>query len=382
MSVVRNGQTLFKLFWHSDEHTLHPHTPTSHILTNINRMREKIGIDEIDLEVWGGDLCEGSTHTSDHDYLYLQKWVKNYLHQCHSLKKHVRILAGTASHDWEQPFMFELLKPIDSPYIKYVDTLTVEYMEAFKIHVLYVPDNFGNKPKVEIYNDAVKLLQEHNLTQVDFIFFHGTFDFQLPLIGNLNGNGFDSKAWSELASKIILSGDIHTPSSKHNIYCSGSFDRLRHGEMHPKGAYEVLFNETSCIPTFIENRYAMIWDTIELLPNTTAKQLVSTLDDYLDNISMPGAHIRVMGGEPGIVNPVIEEYKQMYPQYHFVSAFKAVKGAAFEKTLYQPECHDEYKITKHNIKDSYFQYVNGQLPEDIDVDYLSTLLDKAIKKHG
>lgn len=382
MSVIRNDQLLFKLLWHSDEHTIHPHTPTHHILTNIDRMREKVGIDEIDIEIWGGDLCENSTHTSDHDYIYLQKWVKRYLDSCHQKKKLVRILAGTASHDWEQPGMFELLKPTNSPYIKYIDTLSIEYIKEFDINVMYVPDNFGNKPKIDIFNDAVKLLEEHQLTQVDFIFLHGIFDFQMPLIGILKGNGFDSEAWSALASKIILSGDVHTPSSKHNIYCSGSFDRLRHGEMHPKGAYEVLFNESSCIPTFIENKHAMIYDTIELLPKTTAKQLVGILDDYLDNINMKGAHIRLMGGEPGIVNPILEEYKQMYPQYNFTAAFKSVKGASFEEALYLPDMDTTFKITKNNIQDSYFQYLGDNIPDDIEPDYLISLLTKAIEKHG
>ena len=115
MTVRIKGKEHFHLFWHSDEHTLHPHTPTQHILNNISTVRKEAGVDTMDMEVWGGDLCHDTTQTSDPNYLYLQHWVKEYLADCHERKRTVRILAGTFSHDRNQPEMFEILKP--SPVI-------------------------------------------------------------------------------------------------------------------------------------------------------------------------------------------------------------------------------------------------------------------------
>lgn len=67
MSVEIKGEKFFKLFWHSDEHTLHSHTPTSHILNNILAVRNEVGVEDIDMEVWGGDLCHDITQTSNTD---------------------------------------------------------------------------------------------------------------------------------------------------------------------------------------------------------------------------------------------------------------------------------------------------------------------------
>lgn len=378
MTVTVNNETYFNLLWHSDQHTLHPHTPTRHILDNIQRFRESVGLDEIDIEVWGGDLCDNNTDTSDADYRLLQRWVKQYLYDCHTRKRIVRILAGTSSHDWEQPEMFELLKPKGSPYIKYVDALSIEYIKALDIHVMYVPDNFGNKPKTEIYEEALALLAKNNLSKVDFIFLHGGFDFQLPPVANKHDNLYNASAWSKLASKIILSGHIHIPGHKYNIYCSGSFDRLRHGEMHPKGGYQVYFNKNDYIARFVENPHAMIYDTINITPDTTAKELVRTLDQYLAKGIMKGARIRLSGGSAQTVNPVVDDFRMAYPQYGFDIDNAVVDGVQVNEILYEPEQFKRISLTKDNLVDNTFRYLGDDIPKDISLDYLTELLNEAI----
>lgn len=375
MSVIVNNKKMFKLFWHSDEHTLHPHTPTKHILSNIDKVRDSLNPDSIDLEVWGGDLCHDNTHASDADFIFLQNWVKEYLNDCHKRKTIVRILAGTSSHDWELPQMFELLKPKDSPYVRYVNKLEIEFMDEFNISILYVPDNFGNKPKDEIYEEALRLISSNGLTQVDFIFLHGAFDYQLPPIANKGNNLYDSKAWSLLAKKVILSGHIHIPSTKYNIRCSGSFDRIQFGENHPKGAYEVLFNDSDVIAKFVENEKAMIYDTIDIVPETSVKQLIRLLDKYLNNNRlMNGANIRIKGGAAEVVNSILNEYQEVYPQYNFVTKNATLAGVLIEDVLYEPENFKQVKITKENTKEHFFRFA-GELPSDIDKKYLNELLD-------
>lgn len=378
MSVVINGKNYFSLFWHSDEHTLHPHTPTSHILSNIDRLRNEVGADAIDMEVWGGDLCDDNTYTSNPDYIYLQNWVKEYLHDCHERKRLVRILAGTTSHDWEQPEMFELLKPKDSPYIKYVDTLSIEYIEEFDIHILYVPDNFGNKPKTEIYNDAVELIASYGLKQVDFIFLHGGFEYQLPPAPNQHDSLYNSKAWSALASKIILSGHIHKPSTRYNIYCSGSLDRLQHGEMHPKGAYHVLFNKSDVIPTFIENKRAMIYDEIKLSPTDTSTDIFIKMEKYLSNDIMRGASIRLSGGIAEEVNPVLTDLLMRYPNYRFDAKNLVSENIVSNEEVYEPEHFQSVTLSEQNFKESFFRYIGENLPEGITMEGLEKELDEAM----
>lgn len=376
MSVIVNSKKMFKMFWHSDEHTIHPHTATQHILANIDKVRNFVNPETIDMEVWGGDLCHDNTHTSDPDFIFLQNWVKEYLNDCHKRKITVRILAGTSSHDWEMPQMFELLKPKGSPYIKYIDKLEIEFIEDFNISILYVPDNFGNKPKDEIYEEALALIANNGLKQVDFIFLHGAFDYQLPPVADKGNNLYNAKAWSLLAKKIILSGHIHIPSTKYNIHCSGSFDRIQFGEMHPKGAYEVLFNDENVIPKFIENKNAMIYDTINIVPETSAKELIRILDKYLNNNQlMYGANIRIKGGSAEIVNGILLEYQEVYPQYNFVAKNAALAGVLVEEVLYEPEHFNQTNVAKDNFKDHFFRFA-GETPSGLDEKYLAELLDE------
>lgn len=376
MTVEVDGKSYFKLFWHSDEHTLHPHTPTSHILNNISTVRKEVGVDSIDMEVWGGDLCHDITQTSDTDFLYLQYWTRSYLLDCHERKRIVRIFEGTFSHDRGQPKMFELLKPKESPYIRYIDKMEIEFFPQFDIHVMYVPDNFGRKPKQEIYEEALAMIAAHGLQQVDFIFFHGAFDFQLPVMENNKDIFYDAKQWSLLAKKIILSGHIHKPSHKYNIYSSGSFDRIAHGEMHPKGAYQVLFNKDEVIPTFIENKNAMIYDTIFITPETTSLEITRLLDKYIEKNPMNGASIRVKGGTAEIVSPVIAEYAAMYVQYNFDVAHAVEKGVQVDDVLYAPENYKGIVLDKTNLEDHLFRFMdnNKSTPKDVDRKYISELL--------
>lgn len=381
MSLMIDGKKYFKMFWHSDEHTIHPNTPTQHILNNITRVMNEVGVDDTDIDVWGGDLCHDATQTSDLNFIYLQNWVKQYLQDCHNRKKLVRIFEGTFSHDRGQPEMFELLKPKDSPYIKYINKMEVEYIPEFNIHVLYVPDNFGKKPKEEIYNEALALIASAGLTQVDFIFLHGAFDFQLPQLENNKHIFYDSKQWSLLAKKIILSGHIHKPSHKYNIYSSGSFDRIAHGEMHPKGAYVVLFNEDEVKPTFIENKNAMIYDTIYINPETTSLELTDMLDKYLEKNPMRGASIRVKGGTAEIVSPVIAEYTTSYPWYNFGMLHAVEKGVQINEVLYTPENFKGTTLDKTNLKDHMLRFMdkNKKTPKDVDRGYLDELLTELME---
>lgn len=376
MTVRIKGKEHFHLFWHSDEHTLHPHTPTQHILNNISTVRKEAGVDTMDMEVWGGDLCHDTTQTSDPNYLYLQHWVKEYLADCHERKRTVRILAGTFSHDRNQPEMFEILKPKGSPYVKYVDKLSIEYIPEFNIHILYVPDNFGRKPKSEIYDDAVDLIASYGLKQVDFIFLHGAFDFQIPNVESNKNDLYDSKAWSKLAKKVILSGHVHKPSQRYNIYSSGSIDRTAHGEMHPKGAYNVFFNNDDVECHFIENKRAMTYDTIFITPETQEKEVHALLDRYLDKNPMKGASIRLKGGVGEIIRPILEEYSQQYPQYQFEATNAVEKGIVIDDVLYEPENYQGVVLDENNLDEYLVKFIKGKknTPKDVDYDYLGELL--------
>lgn len=372
---------MFSALLSTDHHTLHPHTPTRHILANMDTFYYKENnLAEIDFSVLNGDFFHDLAQSNDPNMLLCQRWIKKHLQICHEKKVHVRILEGTSSHDWGQPEIFDVMKPKDSPYIKYVNTLSVEHIPDLNIHVMYVPDNFGHTPTETIYDQALKLLADWNLTQVDFIFLHGGFDYQLPPIANKKGTLYDSIKWSALAKHAIFSGHIHKPSTKYNIYCAGSFDRTAFGEMHPKGAYRFWFDDTQFKAEFWENKNALIYDKILINKEMDSKTVRKELNNYLMKNPPKNTHIRLVGGLSSVTDSLINEYKEQFPQYFFDLENAKEDNIEIDDTLYTPEMYQGVALTSTNLADSLFNFMESTLHQnpEIDRDMLKEILAEAM----
>lgn len=374
---------LYKALWLSDQHTLHPHTLTSHILANMSKFYYRdTNLDEISHIVWGGDFFHDLAHANDANLILVQRWVKKFLSICHEKKIHVRILEGTSSHDWGLPETLEILKPKGSEYIKYFKELAIEHIPELDIHVMYVPDNFGKISSDIIYDRAIELLANHGLTQVDFIYLHGGFKFQLPPIADKHGTLYDEEKWSKLARKAIFSGHIHKPGQKLNIYCSGSFDRIAFGEMHPKGAYRYEFNKDKFFAEFYHNKDAQIYDVIQVYPETTAKEVAGLLNNYLAKNPPVRTHIRVKGGLSSVVIPVVTEYKETYGDYFFDYDNVKEDNVEIDDTLYSPEAYKAININKDNLEDNLLQFMKPTIIQNdwVDNEMLTALLAEVMNE--
>lgn len=375
------SEKMFKGILTTDQHCLHPHTPTKHILGNLDEFYYRANnLDEVDFSILDGDFFHDLAPANDPNMLACQRWIKKHLQICHDKKVHVRIIEGTSSHDWGQPELFDILKPKDTPYIKYINTLSIEYIPELDINVMYVPDNFGHKSTELIYEEALKLLAANNLTQVDFILLHGGFDYQLPPIANKNGSLYDSLKWSKLAKHCIFSGHIHKPSQKYNIHCGGSFDRTAFGEMHPKGGLQFEFNKDKCNVHFWENKNALIYDKILINKEMTAKEISKELNQYLAKNPPKNTHIRLVGGLSSITGPLINEYKEQYPRYFFDLENVKEENIEIDDTLYTPEMYKGVTLNKGNLKDSLFNFMESTLQQnnDVDVGLLAELLEEVM----
>jgi hypothetical protein len=245
---------------------------------------------------------------------------------------------------------------------------------------MYVPDNFGHISTDTIYEQALKLMAEHNVSQLDFIFLHGGFDYQLPPIANKKGTLYDSVKWSALAKHAIFSGHIHKPSQKLKIHCGGSFDRISFGEMHPKGGYRFQFNKDEFSATFWENKNALIYDKILINKEMDAKQVSKELNNYLSKRPPTNTHIRLVGGLSSVTNPLINEYKEQYPQYIFDLDNVKEDNIEVDDTLYTPEMYKGVALTRHNLKDSLFNFMESTFVQNdtIDMSLIHEIMDEAM----
>jgi DNA repair exonuclease SbcCD nuclease subunit len=252
----------------SDIHLGHQRNNTADIIRNLNlAINDNYETSELDIIFLAGDVFDRLLTFQEDCISEITLWIERLLRLCDKYKITLRVLEGTPSHDWKQSKNFE---PIFSSMhsncdFKYVDTLSIEYIDKFKIHVLYVPDEWDKDP-ANTLQQVKNLLKDRNIEKVDFAVMHGNFEFQLPsFIKKIPRH--DSQEYLDLVKHYIFIGHIHTFSSLDRIIAQGSFDRLSHGEEEPKGyvkaTIDLQTNERNFF--FIENKNARIYKTIELM---------------------------------------------------------------------------------------------------------------------
>lgn len=336
-----------RIQWTSDQHTLHLTTPTAHILGNMSRFYYKEhDLNQVALAIFGGDLTDRMVEAPNPDFLKLKHWGKGFLNRAHKAKTAVLVLEGTHSHDWGQPAHLETLAPEGMDF-RYVDTLSVQfYPELDNLSILCVPDNMGALTPDEIWEMALQELKKHNLTQVDLIAFHGAFDFQIHPAARHKAH--KPERWESIVKYYILAGHIHTPVEKGKIRCSGSFDRTRHGEEHPKGGYIVeldLKKETSSA-TFWENKKALPYVTMKVEEDITPEQLVKDLHHFIRSRKLPYySQVRVMDGAAAVVNPIIAIFEKEYPFIGFKAENSKSKDVLVEEEMFTQRTYEGVELT-------------------------------------
>lgn len=340
-----------KILWSSDQHCLHARTPTQHILDNLSRFfYVDNDLSAVDMVVFGGDMLDRLVDSKDANLLKVLDWVKKFLKRCEEENVKVRFLEGTSSHDWGQPKHFEFSTPHQAD-VKYVDTLSIETFADFGgLTMMYVPDNMGNLTPDEIWEKALQALNQASLSEVDLIAFHGAFYYQLPEKGRSHAH-MESR-WESIVKYGIFAGHVHIPSHKGKIYCSGSFDRIRHGEEHPKGGYIIHLDRAKniFIPTFYENKNALPYLALKVNKDITAEDLIVKIHQFIRNHKLPPhSQIKVTGGLGAVVNPVVNILSQEYPKFGFRVENESEGDAVIDKALYDPALYKAKRLDENNL---------------------------------
>lgn len=266
-SVTMNSHSSDKLsaIVVSDIHLGHKNNLTSRIISNLN---EFLFNDEVlkdtDIVFIAGDLFDRLLEYPEECISHITVWINHVLHTCLKNNVILRILEGTPSHDWKQSEIFNAFqKRFSDLDFKYVNTLSVEYIEKFGINVLYIPDEW-DLPENTL-SQVKTLLSAKGLSKVDLGIFHGNFTYQLPAhITKIPRH--NEQEYIPLVKYYIAIGHIHTFSQYENIIAQGSFDRLTHGQEEPKGYVKmnIDFKTENKEFFFIENTKAKIFKTIDI----------------------------------------------------------------------------------------------------------------------
>ena len=300
----------------SDIHLGHPNTTTVEILNNLNRaFPNDYRFADIDLIFIAGDVFDRLMHLPDPNVIEIRIWISRFLRICQKHNVVLRVLEGTPSHDWKQSRLWTHLNDLAKigTDVAYVETLSVEWLSKFGIHVLYIPDEWTPEPD-ETWLDVQKVLAAERLEQVDFVVMHGHFGHQLPAQANIPSH--DSDRYHSITRYLIFIGHIHIHSIQGRILAPGSFDRLTHGEESPKGYLDVTVRKTGNHDLrFVENTGAKKYVTLTCRGTDVAKTL-SRLEKRL-NVLPPKSFVRIeaVKGDPILAS--LEVLKRGFPLLRF-----------------------------------------------------------------
>lgn len=301
-----------------DVHLGHRETSTSHIIENLTScILKKEVLADIDLLTVAGDFFDTQISYDDPRIGEIEAFISRLLWECASNDVIVRVLKGTPSHDWNQSSFFERQKemarvPVD---IKYIDKLSIEFIEPLGITMLYVPDKWNPTSTEDTFNQITKLMRDNGLKRIDFALMHGAFEFQLPDI--VEEPTHDSDAFLEIIKHLIFIGHVHVRHFKERIIGSGAFDRLNHGEEGPKGftIAEVNLDTGDFTNVFVENKNAKIYKTIDLKQATPAE--VWNVAKELMGTYPPGSAFRLVTSSDESLSNEIIQIQKAYRNYEW-----------------------------------------------------------------
>ena len=347
----------------SDIHLGHGRIKTEYIVNNLLTLfKEKHNvIKKLDIIFLAGDVYDKLLASSSKEFAIANEWLSMLALYCQKHNIKLRMLEGTPSHDWKQVSLFSTtLKAlnIDVEY-KYIDHLTIEYMEDLGIYILYIPDEWNSDSKDTIA-EVRELMGKMGLAKVDIAIMHGQFKYQLPMI-ELPSTHVESD-YLDIVKYYINIGHIHTSSVYGRIVAQGSFDRLAHNEEEDKGCMVMSIYHTGDMNfTFLKNKGAYPHKKYDL-SSYDISEIAAYLHKELSKLKL-GTRVKIIipsNEVNALLGPIKDKHKDLIftidkqkPKPAQVIKNNRVEFAAFE-------------ITKDNIMDL----------------MLESLSDTAIDKEG
>lgn len=349
----------------SDVHLGHPKTPTHHITSNLARaFPDGPSTHALDIIVIGGDLFDRLLSADQPEVLQILEWAAKMVAMCEREKIHLVMMEGTPSHDRSQSKMFNVFRTmgIAKKYFHYITELSVVRFDDIGADILFVPDEWRPEPD-DTWKEVVTLLQEQNLTQVDFTILHGTFDFQLP--EHIKTARHTLSRYEEITRHYIFGAHIHIPSVRGKLRVNGSFDRLCHNEEHDKGHWRVKFNPSGKTEErFIVNENAMIYQTIDCSGMEAEEALVRVRD--VAKATKSGSHLRIKANSGEAVLSNLDVLRKEFPELHWTT--KGVELEQVQKNLLvdMRGVYESIQITPSNIVELVLNKMKDQGIDDVD----------------
>lgn len=299
----------------SDLHLGLRSVPSQDIADNTMGMLKKLPNKEtIDIIAITGDVFEDAIQYKRDEARVITRFINQLLRYCYVHNIILIVLEGTDTHDHHQSKMFVTLnnerdKPIELYYLD-----SVQFLKIAGLSIIAIPDSVGSTQLIK--HQVAGLLAENNCNHVNLAFTHGMYKHHLDV--KLHERFLDTlhdTAFYTSISDLTLNGHIHPPSLVENILTAGSFDRLRHGEEHPKGLWDITYYPDSgeYRPTFIENTNAHLFITKQWLDLEVGDVLAQAETLLNNNPRLQTQHLRIIHHPTLSSRSMTEWLKDKYP---------------------------------------------------------------------
>lgn len=365
----------------SDIHNGNRNTPGQFILQNLRILlgdfsTKDTNFPDLKLILIAGDFWDDTVHVSDRVITDVLVFWHLFCKWCIYKGITVRLLEGTPRHDRQQNRLLVTYTEQNFPELdfKFFDDIKVEIHQKLNLSLLYIPDEC--RPTADqVYLDACHEVHTvHGLDQVDIGVMHGMFQYQLGTIP-MNHKVYREDQWLQLVRGFITIGHIHNRSFYERIFAQGSFDRLRHGEEEPKGAY--YFQEKGkgeWIPIFIENKYAKIYKTF-----TIKKPLEESLPKLEKDLShLPKeSHVRIKAKTGHPILESLPELRKRFPFLIFTKDFDDKEKPKKAAEIFKQVHRETVILNKSTINQAILDEIQVKTPITVaQQNHLNELLNK------
>lgn len=256
---------------------------------------------------------------------YVVLFLNDLFNISHTNNLAIRFLRGTYTHDRNQvSFINGIAKQHGNINfdIKCYDVLSLDFEKSLDLRMLYIPDDLGYSSSNDCIADVHKLLNEYKWENVDVVVGHGYFKHVLPPgIPHLPACTFDMSQFTDICTKCVLFGHVHTPSITNleglPVIYGGSFERMNHGEEEAKGFVTIDTSGDKWKYTFVENKNTILFKTY----TSSIEQTDDIIIDFKEWITKQNLstinpnHIRVKHDNLEIRQLLGKIIKAEYPEY-------------------------------------------------------------------
>ncbi len=348
----------------SDVHTFNRKTPTELICDNMQDVifGKQIDFKSLDILFFSGDFFDRGVDYNHYETPIVEAFMVRILMACKEHDVIVRALEGTPSHDRKQYIHFEKINKLYNinADFKWVQELSIEYIEKINKTVLYVPDEWGEGPD-ETLKEVRKMVKSLPGGKVDIAIMHGNFAHQLP--AHLKFQMHDREAYEELVRSVIIIGHVHLHSMLGKVIAPGSFDRISQGEEGPKGMVVVDIKEDHSFEAkFIENKNAKIYKKVDC-SGLSLEETYTKIDDIAKTLPA-GSELLIACTKDDAILQSDDIYPVRFPDINWRIEAQ-VEKKKIDKEAFRKESLMKVgnELTADNIKQILFGRITGKIKD-------------------